>query len=479
MRGAMAAAAGALGALLLLAACGPAPQRPAVLLVVLDTVRADRTSTYGYARPTTIQLDALARAGVVYQDAMASAPWSWPSHASLFTGETPWVHGAHLVSPESAGLEVDGIPLAGIRAEVPTLAERFAAAGYRTVSLAANELLRPELGLVRGFERARQFEHDGQVLDAALAEIARDDDPRPLLLFVNLMSAHSPYREGPGPWAAPRPELLTHEGAPEWARPYLTRDGGPGIDLSRVPPDPALSDGITRFLAGDLSIPPEGFALLDQLYDAGVRQADFVLGRIVEAWAARHPEGVVAVTSDHGEALGEHAQLGHLATVYPEVLSVPLVLAAPGRLPAGERVHTPVEMRRLYASLLELAGIESTPDSLLPLARGAAAPPAPIAATAWPYAPWAREFGGRFARRLYLYRVDDGALVWDGEQGAELYDLARDPGMRSDLAGERGEQTQQMLARARTHFATTREGERLALDDEVQERLRALGYALR
>jgi arylsulfatase A-like enzyme len=477
----------------LLAACGRPSAPPPVLLVVLDTVRADRTSTYGYERPTTIQLDALAAAGVVFEDVTASAPWTWPSHASLFTGEAPWVHGAHLVSPDAAAHEVDGLPLAGIRAELPTLAERFARAGYRTVSLAANELLRPELGLVRGFERARHFEHDGQVLEAARAEIARADDARPLFLFVNLMSAHSPYREGPGPWAAARPEWLGEDAAPEWARPYLTREGGRGIDLARVPEDPAVSDGITRYLAGELAIPPEGFALLSQLYDAGVRQADFVLGRILEDFAARHPEGVVAVTADHGEALGEHAQLGHLASVYPEVLAVPLVLAAPGRLPAGRRVAEPVEMRRLHATLLDLAGLAPRRDSLVPLARadreqsaGAAdaarrrAPGrAPVSASAWPYAPWARHLGGRFARRLHLYRVGAEALVWDGEQGVELYDLARDPGMRSDLARVRAERARELLALAREHFAAAAEGERLALEDDVQERLRALGYALR
>jgi hypothetical protein len=152
-------------------------------------------------------------------------------------------------------------------------------------------------------------------------------------------------------------------------------------------------------------------------------------------------------------------------------------------------VAEPVEMRRLHATLLDLAGIEPRRDSLALLARdGAAEPagdaqrgaarPAPISASAWPYAPWARHLGGRFARRLYLYRVGAEALVWDGERGTELYDLTRDVGMRSDLSATRAARTAELLALAREHFAASAEGERLALEDDVQERLRALGYAL-
>jgi arylsulfatase A-like enzyme len=143
------------GAALLLMACeSPEPAPPPVLLVVMDTVRADRTSTYGYARPTTIQLDAVARAGVVFEDVTAPGSWTWPSHASLFTGRPPWEHGAHLVTREQAAslarnavVEGSEVMVGRMRTDLPTLAERFAEAGYRTRALFSNEWLAADLGL--------------------------------------------------------------------------------------------------------------------------------------------------------------------------------------------------------------------------------------------------------------------------------------------------------------------------------------------
>ena len=131
------------------ATCGGhlvAPRHPDVLLVVLDTVRADRLSAYGHERPTDLYLSALAEAsGVLFEGVTAPAPWTWPSHASLFTGEVPWVHGAHLALLESEDERFHhaGINATRMREDLPTLAERFSEAGYRTVSLSANQWLAP------------------------------------------------------------------------------------------------------------------------------------------------------------------------------------------------------------------------------------------------------------------------------------------------------------------------------------------------
>ncbi len=456
------------------AGTGEAP--PPILLVVLDTVRADRTSTYGYARPTTIQLDAVADAGVVFRDATAPACWTWPSHASLFTGTPPWVHGARLIGgAASGGAGVEGLEVSALRPELPTLAERLRAAGYDTRAAVANEWLRPELGLTRGFERVVHHPADAEVTRVAEDEIVRER-ARPLFLFVNYLSAHSPYREGPGPWSAdgrldpPSPGL----------EPYLTEDAPRGINLARRA-EGDDRDGYTRFLAGELQLVPRDLETLGALYDAGVRGADFSLGRLLTAWTRRFPDGVVAVTADHGEALGEHGQLYHLGSVYPEVLRIPLVLAAPGRLPAGVEVAAPVQLQDLYATLLELAGVERSEGSLLRAIEAAEAGEAwsrPVAAAAWPNAFWASELGGRYRHAWRLYREPGYALVWSDEGDAELYDARLDPGMLRDLAAEQPERTAELLTRAREHFGEveTVEPQALEISDELREQLKALGY---
>jgi arylsulfatase A-like enzyme len=454
----------------------PEPERPAILLVVLDTVRADHVSSYGYPRPTTPQLDAVAAAGALFEDASASAPWTWPSHASLFTGQPPWVHGAHLTRGTGDATQIRDMSVTPMRRDLPTLAERLGRAGYRTVSLASNRWLDPPLGLTRGFEDARVLDNDGLVFQAAREEIARRD-ARPLFLFVNLLSAHAPYLEGPGPWAVPDEAALSPADAPEWLRPYLVTDAPGGVDLYEKPEGSEL-DGVGRYLAGQLSIPDEGMRLLGALYDAGVRAADFGLGRVLQAWVAAHPTGVVAVTSDHGEALGEHGLIDHRGAVYREQLHVPLVLAAPGTVPAGRRVRQPVRMLDLYPTLLELAGVERSPRSLLAVLRGESREGA-IVASAWPNPLWADAIGGRFSRRWNLYREGGEALVWDAEGEAELYDLAQDPAMTRDLAQQRPERVRELRRRGATAIAVAGAAPPrapLEVPEETRRLLRELGY---
>jgi arylsulfatase A-like enzyme len=170
------------------------PRRPDILFVILDTLRADQVSSYGYHRPTTPQLDAVAAAGVLFEDVTAPAPWTWPSHASIFTGEPPWIHGAHGApyheSEKQAGdanpVAYGGIQVTQMREELPTLAERLEAGGYYSAAIATNNWLDEKLGLTRGFSRVQIFDRDAGVIGAAREQIDQSPD-RPLFLFVNLL----------------------------------------------------------------------------------------------------------------------------------------------------------------------------------------------------------------------------------------------------------------------------------------------------
>ena len=155
------------------------------------------------------------------------------------------------------------------------------------------------------------------------------------------------------------------------------------------------------------------------------------------------------------------------------------MIAAPGRLPPGERVATPVALQELYGALLELAGIEEVgSSSLLAIADGAPRTE-PIAAAAWPVGAWAKNIGGRYATEWRLYREADEALVWSGLGDIELYRVDRDPKLLANLAAEMPERAAELLERAEAYFARDEHAQTEVLDisDELSEQLRALGYA--
>ena len=449
----------------------PPPPPPDILLVVLDTVRADHLSTYGYGRPTSQQLTALAASGVRFDDATAPATWTWPSHASLFTGAPPWVHGARMNpsgAPDSGGTWTFG----RLDPSLPTLAERLGAAGYRVEAHSSNTLLDPALGLTRGFDPARSHGNDdGATVAAALAAM-RAEDPRPLFLFVNLMSAHAPYMVAPGvPWSAPHAATLADP--PTWAAPMLDdQDGGRGLDPTKTR-DGARIDFL--YQAGRHPIPAEGLSALSDLYDGDLVRLDAALQRLVGGWIETgRATDVIAVTSDHGELLGEHGMLQHCCVPYPELTGVPLVLAAPGRLPAGATIATPVQLQQLYPTLLELAEVaEAPPGSLVAVAKGQPGP-TPIQARAWPPSGWARR-GGRTATPWTLHREGSLAALIPDQGEPQLYDLSSDPGMTTDLRAARPADVARLVAAAR---AQVTDGPLVALElgAEDAEMLQLLGY---
>jgi arylsulfatase A-like enzyme len=474
------------------------PRRPDILFVILDTLRADQVSSYGYHRPTTPQLDAVAAAGVLFEDVTAPAPWTWPSHASIFTGEPPWIHGAHGApyheSERQAGdanpVAYGGIQVTQMREELPTLAERLEAGGYYSAAIATNNWLDEKLGLTRGFSRVQIFDRDAGVIGAAREQIDQSPD-RPLFLFVNLLSAHLPYRDGPGVWSIDDPAFFVPSTSPDWARPYLRIEKRPfGIDLNSLGTG-GEKVGIERYLAGDLAIPERGFKTLRGLYDASVRAADFSFGQILEAWTARFPKGIVIVASDHGEAFGEHRLIEHRHGVYPEELRVPLVFAAPRRIAAGQRIAAPAKLESIYATILDLAGIEQTAESLLRFvteidAVGAkqassAETQQPIHAAVWPNQGLSERVGGRFSKLWFQFREASDAVILSDSGDVEFYDLELDPRMRRNLGTEsltpaRAELLQRAQSRFESVRASTSSETRIELDQQMRQQLQSLGY---
>jgi len=436
----------------LLACASSAPEPPAappsVLLVVLDTVRADHTELADAGK--TPQLRAIGDAGLVFTDATAPGPWTWPSHASLFTGEAPWVHGAHGSSREDGMALKDTLRVTPLREDLPTLAGQLGGAGFRTEAFVANRLLSQPLGLTRDFD-AVSFERDDAVVTRQAIEAMGGEEP--LFLFVNLMSAHSPYHPSPG---APGPETQ------QWTEPWRTEDGG----LSWFTRTPDAQQLLAR---GELEIPPEGLDLLDALYSGEVTRADFHLNQLVAAWQQARPHSVIAVTSDHGEYLGEHGFLEHSGSTYRQVTDIPLVLAGAGVEPG--RIDTPVMLQDLYGTILELTGVAEAAVSLV--RPDSLDPQRPVVSVAWTRPHLAEAVGGRLAEPWVSYRVGERAVVVHGET-VELY-ATSDPTMSTDLADQEPALAASLAEAARAIPLNEVSGG-VQVDPAMLSQLEALGY---
>jgi arylsulfatase A-like enzyme len=442
-------------------ACRSAPPRPDVVLVVLDTVRRDRVQPCGHERPTTPTLVALARRGTTWCGMTAPGSWTLPVHASIFTGRLPFEHGADFTEEEGA-LSVLALSVGRMRSDLPTLAEIFAHAGYRTVLSSANPVLDPALGLARGFGEVRVNRNidaaarPGIVRELLAPVLASPGDRRPLFLVLNLAAAHSPY-----------------EAVPEsvgWL------PATPTVSLFDAPIGRRRASLFGRFVRGEMTGDEreQTLARIRTAYEWGVRLAD---DQLAEALSLLHADGrvgdedVLVVTSDHGEMLGEEGLLDHGRTVAAADLDVFAVATGPG-FAAGVRDDSLVQSQDLFPTLLRAAGLEgpSLPDAV-PLGKPRDARKG--FTFAWPDANWRSLTDGKAGAESML-------AVQRGERRA----VYRDPGAR--LASEARSGTEWVpgppdanlveLARRLAPALQIPRGEKAAGDAELQEALRALGY---
>ena len=450
--------AGALaGALVLALGCGGAPRRPNVLIVVVDTLRADRLGAVDASSSLMPFLDGVAARGVVFRRAYAPSSWTVPSVASLLTSRQPTHHGVVSFEARLADAET-------------TFPETLAAAGYRSAGFSANFRITDRLGFAQGFEHWQVFvankgdwppkTRGATVRMAALEWLDRTAGERgeaPAVLYVHLMEPHMPY--------------YPHDEA-HWT----------GVaDVDR-PAARAANEALltaVNFLKFDL-VPPPIVTRLERLYDAEVTAVDDELEALFAALAARGflDDAVVVVTADHGEEFGEHGGLTHGRTLYDELLHVPLVVTAPGDKRGV--VDVPVSLLDVGPTVLELVGL-ARPDafeghSLVPLMRGATeVVPRPLLAELEP------EDARRERRRHRASVMAGDQKVVVGVDGAPLwFDLAADPGEqhpRREPASDADRALLATLERLRSSGGEAGKAvERAPLDAAERERLRALGY---
>ena len=448
------AAAGIVIAALLLARAGvrrtPAdePPRPNVLVLLVDALRADHLGSYGYHRPTSPTMDALAARGVRFARASSASNRTRSAMPSLWTGLLPSHHGA---------LARNDVLATG----AVTAAELLRAQGYATVAHVANPVLTRRFGLDQGWDVYREVdvvlrpgegwqrhESAGKLHDAFLGWLDTERDPeRPFLAWIHYWDVHGPYLPPPG-YAEMFP--------PEGERPLTAAESARVQDALRLPVDD-LHHYVSR-------------------YDAEIRYVDDRIAELLRALAERGLDRstYVVLTSDHGEAFLEHGHWDHGATLYENELHVPLVVAGPGLEPRTvERVVSSVDV---FATLLELAGVAAPPSdgsSLLPLmsdqSDGRYDREVAVAETARKKAGLAR-----------AVRDQSWKLITSEQGPDELFDLDRDPGETRDLLASEPARAAALRAALERELAAhplARAAPEAAVEPALDAQLRALGYA--
>jgi arylsulfatase A-like enzyme len=328
---------------------------PNIVLVTLDTVRAANLSVYGYSRRTTPHLEELVKRGVVFERAFATAPWTLPSHASLFTGRWPHQLSADYASP--------------LDSTYPTLAEYLAGYGYRTAGFVANlGYCSRDTGLARGFEHYEDYQRSlGQIASSStlvrkvadnfnLRRVLQNDQHlnrigaaelndrvltwasshavSPFFVFINYFDAHEPYLP---------PESVA-------------RRFGPGRKQDQLSP---LHHWLWDVSVDHRTMTADELREEIDAYDASIAYLDERLSALIDEMTRLHllDNAVIVITSDHGEEFGEHGVFDHGYTLYRQALQVPLVILAPGQAPGAHRVRVPVSLRNVPATIADLVGL--------------------------------------------------------------------------------------------------------------------------
>lgn len=463
MRGSRASSRVSSAALLLAVFCGivscnenPAPHDrslPDVVVIVIDTLRADHLSFHGYPRETAPFLASLARNGVVFENALSCSSKTAPATASIFTALHPSQHGVqHGMMATQRMQKVDPtIELNRIPDALVTLPERLSDAGYTTFGFTDNLNISEAEGFHQGFDVFSNSSYEGaESVNRRLFEHADDiRESQPAFVYLHYMDPHLPYHER-APWFAEFRDSPVELGA----RPIEARN------------DVDAYDSEIRYV------------------DAAIRRALERCGWIDAEGNATDREAIVILTSDHGEGFGEHGDTGHGKNLYGETVRVPFLFYAPGRFEAGRRSEG-VQTLDLYPTLLALLGIPRDPSHAgVSLADSLEAPAEPtdralVMQLVYKEQGRVRWFMGAARRgdwKFVRYRSPTAAHP----AMLRLYDLSTDPHELQDLWALYPDHARRLEAELdavlRQPSPVPAAATRLTLDPATLDHLRKLGY---
>jgi arylsulfatase A-like enzyme len=458
----------------------PAEAAPSgVVFVLVDALRADRLGCYGNPRNASPNLDALAKDGTLFRNAIAPAPWTLPTMATLWTSLSPSVHGATRISDLSPQ---DVRPVAVLDESRVTFAEVMRDNGFQTAAFVDGTYPRRVFGLAQGFDLFLDAERPGIRLNVeALLDWLDRERPERFFAYVHTLEVHSPYTpdklllpENAEPDDASRrmKEVLAEE-----RKRYAEFDFNPGYRGRIHGYWTMAKPGHERRNLDPL--PEADQEQLVALYDRGVAYADYWIGQLIQGLAERGllEHTVVVITSDHGDELLDHGGVEHGETFYDEMIRVPLIVRVPG-LAQGRVIEPQVGLVDLMPTLLDLLRVPHDlflqGRSFVPLLKGERWEEAPVFSEASIFGP----HHGSVRTRDWKYI--------ESREGTELYDLRGDPGERKNVCASQeavcASFAEQLHAwRVRNANAAQQLGLPAAaqadVDEETKQRLRALGYA--
>jgi arylsulfatase A-like enzyme len=444
------------------------PETPNIVLIVMDTLRADRMSCYGYETETTPNLDALAERGLLHEQARSTSSWTWPSTASILTGLPPETHG--VVSDGQCYLD----------SSLLSLPEALEKRGYTTVGFTCNPLIAPNKNFHQGFEEFDSYPTFRKT-DTTIGTIENFLDRYAgtrFFLYLHLVDTHDRYeltdsaRSQVGLPASP-PKGMPPSGF-KFIRPPLLQ--GKGHDNN--------GDPITSEL-----FPEEFQGWLHHTYDAAVATADEYVGRVLDKLSALglDDETIIVFTSDHGEELFEHGLLSHGHSLHEELVRVPLILAGPG-IPSGARTDKLISNRHIAPTLAKFGGVELP---AVPLPQDLSQPqtwaPEPVISST--HQGW---WNGMHRLEIYSITTEEWVLHWaptgagwmeEPEPNSDgmwrLYNRPSDPHEKVDLAQARPEIAARLLKELKERLETARSqatGLSFGVGDAGLDLLRGIGY---
>ena len=484
--------------------------KPNIVLVTMDTVRADHLSCYGYQRLTTPNVDSFSREGVLFKNAYSTDSWTLPSHASIFTGKYPSKHGAHYNSgflnddpslyttQREKKLEVPS-NIFKLSEENLTLAEILSAKGYRTAGIIGGNFCSSIFGMAQGFDFYNEaflnvskdiklfliyqvfgffvpvqdiFAQYGyfqkriasRLNNVALPWLEKNHD-QPFFLFIKYFDAHRPY--------VPPPRYNRYFGDTDSS---ILIKHNPRGDVSYITAETNL---VVSVVKGSHQLTSEEKEYIVSRYDGEIRYLDHYLGLLFEKLKALkiYDNTFIIITADHGEAFGEHGQMEHGKTLYEEVLHVPLIIKYPSAFSRKGVVEKKVSLVDIFPTVLSFlnyplpTGIdgEILEKSNHPII-------AENYASLWNVMLW----GEGYYRSLKAVYQGQEKYIWSSNSLNELYDLGKDPKEEENLvkkfphkAGAMQKTLDQWLA---SFKPPKTQGEKTKIDKSTEEGLRALGY---
>ncbi len=440
----------------LLTSCSPAPRPDSIVLVIIDTCRADRLGAVRGPNAMTPSLDAFADQAANFTRTYSHSPWTLPSIASIFTSQIPMHHGA-------------GGRLGDFRSlpeEAVTLAEVCRDAGLATAAVTNVQFLSPKFGMTQGFDHVDvhvpesnlHMRRATETTDLALSWLEQNGN-HPFLLVVHFFDPHLVY---------------------DPPQPYRGRFAAAGNNETKENLF-GMFGQIQKLRDGEIELTSGDYVRLGGLYDGEVSYSDAEFGRLVRGLedlgvASR---AVVAVMSDHGEEFNEHGSFEHGHTLYDELLHVPLLVRSPGMVHGAVRISNPVALMDVAPTLCELIDI-SIPSSfagqsLVAALEGGALPARPILSQGNMWGP--EQVALRTGDWKIIVETVATDLEGEGEKRFQLFDLHGDPGEQKNIAEDNPGQLEAMLEQLDELLSGQKaEGQEPALSEEERRKLRSLGY---